>query len=188
MTARREEFARHVAAGKPLAEAHRLAYPNSRTWTDKTLWSRASELAADRKVSGRIRALRAAVTERFVVDETRVLLEAYRLATFDARRLFDAAGKLKAPEQWPDDVAAAISGYDVDAEGKVKVRMWDKNSALEKLFKNMGLFQMDNSQRAGALAELPRELLRMIEDRLSGLTGSDVAGEPAGAGAPRTTH
>lgn len=188
LTPPREEFAKHVASGKPLAEAYRLAYPGSRAWLDKTVWSRACELAADGKVAGRVRALRALVSERFVLDETRLLLEAYRLATFDARNLFDGEGKLRAPKDWPADVAAAIAGYDVDADGKVKVRLWDKNSALEKLFKNRGLFANDNQQRYGALAELPRELLRRIEEHLSGLVGSELAGQPAEPSAARTTH
>lgn len=50
-----------------------------------------------------------------------------------------------------------------------KIKFWDKNSALEKLFKHMGLFEADNRQRnplVSDLANLPLPLLQLIQARL----------------------
>jgi len=50
-----------------------------------------------------------------------------------------------------------------------KIKFWDKNSALEKLFKHMGLFEADNRQKnplTADLANLPLPLLQLIQERL----------------------
>jgi hypothetical protein len=69
-----------------------------------------------------------------------------------------------------------------------KVRFWDKNSAIEKLMKHLGSFEKDNLQRAGALADLPRDELKMIEDKLRALISARMAGGPVSPGSGRTTH
>jgi hypothetical protein len=56
LTPKREKFAQAVASGMTKADAYRHAY-NAENMADSTIWSRASELAADGKVSGRIKAL-----------------------------------------------------------------------------------------------------------------------------------
>ena len=56
LTPKQEKFAQAVASGMTQADAYRHAY-NAENMTDSTIWSRASELAADGKVSGRIKAL-----------------------------------------------------------------------------------------------------------------------------------
>ncbi len=58
LTHQQEAFARAVAGGKNQSDAYREAYPKSLKWADKILWSRASELMADGKVSGRVQELR----------------------------------------------------------------------------------------------------------------------------------
>ena len=60
--------------------------------------------------------------------------------------MFDAAGNMLPIRDWPDDIAAAIASIEPEAveigKGKsrttvlgYRVRFWDKNSSLEKLFK-----------------------------------------------------
>lgn len=56
LTPKQEKFAQAVASGMTQADAYRHAY-NAENMADSTIWSRASELAADGKVSGRIKAL-----------------------------------------------------------------------------------------------------------------------------------
>ena len=58
LTPQQESFARAMASGKSQSDAYREAYPKSLRWSPKTLWSRASELMADGKVSGRVQELR----------------------------------------------------------------------------------------------------------------------------------
>jgi len=62
LTSKQEKFAQAVASGMTQADAYRHAY-NAENMADSTIWSRASELAADGKVSGRIKALQEALQE-----------------------------------------------------------------------------------------------------------------------------
>jgi hypothetical protein len=50
-----EAFANKLASGMTQSEAYRKAFPKSKKWKPKTVWARACELAADSKVSGRVR-------------------------------------------------------------------------------------------------------------------------------------
>ena len=53
-----EKFAQLVAIGKTQSAAYREAFPKSKKWKPETVWSAASRLAADSKVSARIDELR----------------------------------------------------------------------------------------------------------------------------------
>ena len=64
LTPREEKFAQGVADGLSQAEAYRQAYQSAAGWKDKTVWSRASELMADSKVSGRVEELRAELAKQ----------------------------------------------------------------------------------------------------------------------------
>lgn len=51
---RAELFCHRIANGENQTEAYRKAFPKSLEWRDKTVWSRASELAATEEVKGRV--------------------------------------------------------------------------------------------------------------------------------------
>jgi phage terminase small subunit len=92
--------------------------------------------------------------QRTEITQDRVLLEIARLAFNDPRRAFDSSGNLLPIQQWPDEVAAAISSIkvveqSVDGEAVTQtkeVKFWDKNSAIEKASKHLGLYEADNKQ------------------------------------------
>lgn len=99
---------------------------------------------------------------------SRVMQELSRLGFSDIRKAFDADGNLIPPGQWDDDFAASVASIEVvtrslpgQAEGELdaqphggalarkrnakveyihKIKIWDKNSALEKLAKHLGMF------------------------------------------------
>ena len=64
------------------------------------------------------------------------------MAFFDRRKLFRPDGTEKHTTEWDDDTTAAISH--ISATGPVP---FDKNAALEKAFKHLGLYERDNTQR-----------------------------------------
>src|SRR5690606_34339950 len=88
------------------------------------------------------------------VSIARVLDEMRKLGFSDIRRAFTPGGSILSPEDWDDDFAAAVAAVEVvsrntnekDADGRTviehvhKIKMWDKNSALEKLAKHLGMF------------------------------------------------
>lgn len=90
-------------------------------------------------IAKRIAELMAKREKRTEITADRVLQEVARVAFSDPRQLVDASGKrLRHIDELPDDLAAAVASFEIDA-GKVKYRFWDKNSALEKLCKHLGL-------------------------------------------------
>ena len=110
-------------------------------------------------VAARIEELRTKQQVRTGISADRALQEAARLACFDVRKLCDAAGNPIPISQLDDDTAAAIQGLELatekDGEGFTTVRKYkvaDKNAALERVFKHLGLFERDNDQNNPAKA------------------------------------
>jgi phage terminase small subunit len=130
--------------------------------------SRLMKVAAIRQKLAETRARSFAGME---ITTDRILREVARLAFFDPRQLFDEKGDIRAIHEMDDDTAAAIASVDHEeifagrGENRVnvgilrKIRAWDKNAALEKLMKNSGLFEKDNSQTGPAAM---RELMAAL--------------------------
>jgi phage terminase small subunit len=169
LTAQQEAFALGVASGKTQADAYRASYKAGRM-TPKQIHEEASKLAGNPKVAQRVAELKERITNTGIASASRVLLEASRLALFDPRKLFNADGSPKPIGELDDDTAAALAGLDVQEsfEGSgdervfvgyvKKYKVADKNSALEKLFKHHGLYELDNKQKTDPLAELLKSI------------------------------
>jgi hypothetical protein len=57
------------------------------------------------------------------------------------RKLFRKDGTPIPISELDDDTAAMISAIEVDADGRLmRIRLWDKNAALEKAMKHLGLY------------------------------------------------
>lgn len=139
--AKHEAFARGLAKGLSASDAYVAAgYNESR--------SAASRLSTNVNVEARVAELVNKGAERAEATVERVLKELSRIGFSDLRRAFDTNGRLLRPEQWDDDTAAAIASVEVVTrnigEGEVeqvhKIKVWDKNSALEKIAKHLGMF------------------------------------------------
>lgn len=91
---KRETFAQALAAGRNQTDAFRLAFPNSATWKDSTVWSKASTLAADAAVKARVAELRerAAKAAVFTLADHLRNLETISLAALQAKD-FNAAAR-----------------------------------------------------------------------------------------------
>jgi len=128
-----EAFAQAMAKGKPQAEAYVLA-------GYKASEPHASRLASDGKVQARMAELAEKSAVRAEIDISQVLRELACIGMADLREAFNANGSIKDPAEWSDELAAAISSVEF-ADGKVaKVRLWDKNAALDKIAKHFGMF------------------------------------------------
>ena len=66
LTWQQESYAQLLASGRSQADAHRAAYPSSQRWTVEALYPEASRLAADPKISARVRALRAVIAQQAI--------------------------------------------------------------------------------------------------------------------------
>lgn len=152
--AKHEKFAQEVAKGKTATEAYGLAgyKPNQ---------PNAARLISNDMVQARIAELTAKGAERAEIDVARTLKELVRLGTSDIRNAFTEAGQLKDPQSWSDDFAASVASIEVvsrnvgkDSAGNTevehihKIKVWDKNSALEKIAKHLGMF-IDKVEHSG---------------------------------------
>ncbi|WP_395451341.1 terminase small subunit [Aminobacter sp. UC22_36] len=128
----------------------------------------AARLMSNDDIMMRVAELQTKTAEKAEIDIVRVLQELVRLGTSDVRAAFDENGNLKRPEEWSDEFAASVASIEVvtrtlggteideDLEGQPhggalrrsrapveyvhKIKMWDKNSALEKIAKHLGMF------------------------------------------------
>lgn len=93
--------------------------------------------------------------ERTHITQDRVLRELARIAFFDIRRLYNADGTLKRPDQLDDEAAAVLAGVDVveqmtysaDSDGELtptptltkKAKVFDKTTALTLAMRHLGM-------------------------------------------------
>lgn len=125
-------------------------------YSPKTAGSQAFDLLKKPEIAAAIEAARLKHASNAGLSIERVLLEAQRLAFFDIRKLVDKDGNPLPINELDDDTAAAIQGLELasersrDEDGmETTVRKYkaaDKNAALERLFKHLGLFERDNKQ------------------------------------------
>lgn len=133
-------------------------------YSAKTAAAAASRLLKDVKISAMVGDLTEKIQVTSALTVERTLREVASIAFFDPRKMFNADGSLKRPDEWDDETAAAISRLEVEEEFsgtgttlKVasrtnKLRLWDKNAALDKAMRHLGLYEKDNAQRGTDLA------------------------------------
>ncbi len=109
--------------------------------------STAHNLLKKTEIQKRICKLQEERSERTEVTQDRVLLEIARLAFNDPRKAFDLNGSLLPVQEWPDEVAAAISSIKItelqsDDEGREllkEIKFWDKGRQIELAAKHLGM-------------------------------------------------
>lgn len=171
--AKHEAFAQAIARGLSASEAYVAAgYKESR--------SAASRLSTNVNIEARVAELLTKGAQRAEIDVARVLKELVRLGTSDIRNAFTEEGQLKSPQDWTDDFAASVASVEVvtrvlpgqadeeqepqghggslkrNRNAKVeyvhKIKVWDKNSALEKIAKHLGMFvEMSKVEHSGSV-------------------------------------
>lgn len=160
LTPYQEKFAVLVAHGELYCDAYAQAY----TGTDKSKWSRnvlhikGSETAAMPHVRERIDELRAAVLKGSELRASEILNEVRRLATSDIVGIVDRDGRVLMPHELDRETRAAVASFEISEDGTIKYRFWDKNAAIEKAAKHLGLYEQDNKQKTNPIAELIAQL------------------------------
>jgi phage terminase small subunit len=87
------------------------------------------------------------ISSKLEISQQRTLLEIGRIAFSDIRKYFNEEGQLRKPSELDDDASAVVSA--VESEELTadnmhigftkKIKLWDKNRALEMLAKHYGL-------------------------------------------------
>lgn len=109
----------------------------------------ASRLLTKANIKAAVEERRHAREEQADIDAVRVVKELARIGLSDVRDLFTEDGRLRDIHELSEDAARAVAAVEVvrrRTEGKGveeylhKVKLWDKNSALEKIAKHLGMF------------------------------------------------
>lgn len=121
-------------------------------FSEKSAADIAVELKYVPEVTDYIQKLMDERAKRTQIDADTILVEIFKIAKSDLRKLFDEKGRILSPTDWPDDMAAAVSSIEIDElfEGQgnersqvgltKRVRFWDKVKSLELLGKHLKLF------------------------------------------------
>lgn len=167
--ARKVVFAKAYIANNMNAEKAAIACGLS----PKTARSSGQRMLTDVVVKGLIAEFAGKVSEIAGLNAERTALEIARIAYSDPRQFYDAYGNLISIRGLSDDAVACVSSIEIEEikEGtKVigltkKIKLWDKNSALEKAAKIHGLYKQDNMQRGDAAI---RALMEAVSERDDG--------------------
>lgn len=113
----------------------------------------AARLLANPRIAPEIRKAVERRARRTEVSADRVVTELARIGFVDPRLLLDEEGRLRPVSEWGDDLAGAIASIEVEElfEGRgedrehigrlKKIRLWDKNRALDVLAKHTGVYR-----------------------------------------------
>lgn len=121
-------------------------------------------MSKDPSIMSMIAARQAEIERKIGLTTERTLQELARLAYSDPRKLYHADGRMKAIHELDDDSAACVAMVESDEitvgeqviGNTKKLKVWDKNSALDKAMKFHGLYERDNEQQKPA--EVPMDL------------------------------
>lgn len=104
-------------------------------------------LTKDPKVITMLAERRAELAEKHCLTTDAVLKELSNIVHIDPREMCRPDGSFRHPLEWSDRLAAAVASFEIGDNGEIKkVKLWDKNSALDKAMKHLGLFEADNEQ------------------------------------------
>jgi phage terminase small subunit len=122
-------------------------------YSAKTAYSQGQRLLKHVEISGQLAEMAREAGNAAGLTVERVLEEVRRLSFSDPRKLFRKDGTPIPISELDDDTAAMISAIEVDADGRLtRIRLWDKNAALEKAMKHLGLYNRDNIRRSENLS------------------------------------
>lgn len=170
LTPQQEKFCTGIACGLSQADAYRKAYPKSLKWKDKTVWVKASVLAANDKVQIRVKELAEKAAAKNEITVERVIGELAKIAFGNKRDLMrwgPAGVTLLSSEGITDDAAAMVQSVEESTSlygGSIKLKTHDKVKALELLGRHLGVFEKDNQQQSVPLVGVVK---------LVGLTADD---------------
>lgn len=162
MKVRDEAFvAAYLSNGENVAAAARsVGAPEKTARQDGQRWLK--RLYVQQLIKDHQAKVAAELESKYAITRENVLSALSNLVFADPRLLFHADGRLKHVTELDERTAKMVSSFEVEelyeteghGPGRVKVntgrvtkvRMWDKNSAVDKAMRHLGLFEKDNEQ------------------------------------------
>lgn len=144
-----------MGSGASQSEAYRQAYPKSVGWKQEIVHQRASELAAHGKVRARVADLQKVAAEKAGLDAAEVLHQLSLLISSDIADVCHPDGCVKMPHELDARTRAAVKSFKITKDG-IEYSFWDKNAAVDKGMKHLGLYEKDNNQKPTELVGVVR--------------------------------
>lgn len=119
-----------------------------------------AKLLKDPRVLAEVTRRRTELVANTELNTEQTIREVARLAFSDPRNIVNDDGSIKRLNELDADTAAAVASYEVDKDGVIKYKFWDKNSALEKAAKVQGLYEKDNNQQVSPVTIITRRIIR----------------------------
>ena len=113
-------------------------------FSPKTACAQGQRLLRKVEISGEIARAAEQAALASGLERERALEEIAHISFFDVRKLFRHDGSLKDPSEW--------DAGNPPKTRVTKVKLWDKNAALDKAMKHLGLYKKGNAQRAPELS------------------------------------
>lgn len=164
LTAQQAAFADAVVKGASMREAFLATHPHAAAWKTDSVNRAAKRMAARPQVKARIHAVHDKVAEAVGIEIAEVLQSAKRIAMSDIGKIIGPGNKVLLPNELDDATRAAVASFKVDEYGRMEYKFWDKNAALEKLFKYLGLYKRDNEQQPTAQVITEIRLVPLCKD------------------------
>ena len=148
LTLKQEKACRKFIETGNKTAAYKFAY-NIRKMKPATINRKAKELFDLGKMSARLKILQDKIAKRNDITEDRVLKEYAKLGFLDPRKFYDIEGNLIPIHKLSADVAATLTGMDVqtiyakdgDMTGDLKkIKFADKKGALDSISRTLGMF------------------------------------------------
>jgi phage terminase small subunit len=140
-------------------------------YAEKACKSAGSKMLKRPEVRKALDEYRAAKAAQFELRADDVLRELSAIVHVDPRLIIAKDGSLLPIPSWPENIARAISGVEVTTKKVgdehlevLKVKFSDKNSAIEKAMRHLGLFERDNKQKPAS--DAAAEALKALAERL----------------------
>jgi phage terminase small subunit len=155
-------------------------------------------ISANPKVKARIEELQREMYERLQLGADQILIGLARIAAFDPRKMYDKAGRPLMPHEWPDEVAFAIAGMDIEETKTVfaaggqsatdpntdpsdlqvqlmarqvrKVRATDRLGAYALLMRHKNMFKAEAETVGNAMSRGLAEIIHGIQDSNEGVS------------------
>jgi len=158
LTAKQEACVVLVVGGMTQTDAYKQAYPTSQKWANEIVWSKSARLFMLPYVAARLQELRDKAAEQSVWQGSQVLDELRKLVHSDIGEIINEHGRVKLPHELDAKTRAAVKTFKIDEYGRIEYQFYDKNPAIDKAMKHMGLYEKDNKQKTDALGDLLNSL------------------------------
>jgi phage terminase small subunit len=130
-------------------------------YTESGAGKQGSRMSKDPYILSIVRQRQDALAKKHELTTDSIIAELSKIVHADLRKLVNENGSIKPVHEWPDDMAGAIAAIETTEIGQdgvsigmtKKIKLWDKNSAIEKAMKHLGMFERDNAQKTDPIRE-----------------------------------